>query len=183
MKNLLFSTFLSLFAVSLMAQGTISGTIIDEKYGDPLIGANVVLEGTGTGSSTDFDGKYQFSVEAGTYNIVVSYIGYSDKTITGVVVTDGGVTYLNEALNDGAVELAIGGDEGVVVKAKAINRSENALMILQKKSDNIQDGISSQEMSRYSPRATVLWWKLQPRILTAVSSTLACFSATRWFGK
>ncbi len=133
-----------------MAQGTISGTIIDEKYGDPLIGANVVLEGTGTGSSTDFDGKYQFSVEAGTYNIVVSYIGYSDKTITGVVVTDGGVTYLNEALNDGAVELAIGGDEGVVVKAKAINRSENALMILQKKSDNIQDGISSQEMSRYS---------------------------------
>ena len=150
MKNLLFSTFLSLFAVSLMAQGTISGTIIDEKYGDPLIGANVVLEGTGTGSSTDFDGKYQFNLEAGTYNVVISYIGYSDKTITDVVVKDGEITYLNEALNDGAVELAIGGDEGVVVKAKAINRSENALMILQKKSDNIQDGISSQEMSRYS---------------------------------
>lgn len=67
-----------------------------------------------------------------------------------MVVTDGEITYLNEALNDGAVELALGGDEGIVVKAKAINRSENALMILQKKSDNIQDGISSQEMSRYS---------------------------------
>ncbi|MEM1121501.1 MAG: TonB-dependent receptor, partial [Bacteroidota bacterium] len=147
MKNLFFSclTILSLPILS-FAQGTISGTILDEKYAEPLIGANVVIEGTATGTSTDFDGKYQFSVEAGTYNVVVSYIGYQDKTITDVVVKDGEVTYLDAAITDEAQELGL----DVVVTAKSLDRSENALMMLQKKSDKIQDGISSQEMSRFS---------------------------------
>lgn len=149
MKNLLLLTILNLASLALLAQGTISGTILDEKYGDPLIGANVVVEGTSIGTSTDFDGKYQFNLEPGTYNIVYSYIGYNDKTITDVVMVDGEITYMDATLSDEALDLALG-DEGVVVTAKAINRSENALMLLQKKSDKIQDGISSQEMSRYS---------------------------------
>lgn len=150
MKNLLLSTLFLLLTISLFAQGTISGTILDEKYGDPLIGANVVIEGTSTGTSTDFDGKYQFTAAPGTYNIVLSYIGYNEKTITDVVVTDGEITYLDGTLSDEAVEIFGEGEEGVVVVAKAINRSENALMMLQKKADKIQDGISSQEMSRYA---------------------------------
>jgi len=151
MKKLLFSTiFTFCTAMILLAQGTISGTLLDKKYGDPLIGANVVIEGTSIGTSTDFDGKYQFPAEPGTYTLVASYIGYNDETIAGVVVTEGEITYLDVSLSDEALDLVLGGEEGVVVKAKAINRSENALMILQKKSDNIQDGISSQEMSRYS---------------------------------
>ena len=151
MKNLLLLTILSLTSFALLAQGTISGTILDEKYGDALIGANVVVEGTSTGTSTDFDGKYQFNLEPGTYNIVYSYIGYNDKTITDVVVVEGEITYMDITLSDEALDLALGEEgEGVVVTAKAINRSENALMLLQKKSDKIQDGISSQEMSRYS---------------------------------
>jgi len=151
MKKLLFSTIFTFCTVIiLLAQGTISGTLLDKKYGDPLIGANVVIEGTSIGTSTDFDGKYQFPAEPGTYNLVASYIGYNDQTITDVVVKEGEITYLDVSLSDEALDLVLGGEEGVVVKAKAINRSENALMILQKKSDNIQDGISSQEMSRYS---------------------------------
>ena len=150
MKNLLLSICFFLVTVSLFAQGTISGTIIDEKYGDPLIGANVVIEGTSIGTSTDFDGKYQFSAAPGTYTIVLSYIGYNEKTIAGIVVADGEISYLDAGLSDEAVEIFGAGEEGVVVVAKAINRSENALMMLQKKADKIQDGISSQEMSRYA---------------------------------
>lgn len=149
MRHLLLSICFLLLTVSLFAQGSISGTIIDEKYGDPLIGANVVLEGTAIGTSTDFDGKYQFEAAPGTYNIVLSYIGYNEKTIAAIVVKDGAITYLDAALSDEAVEIFGKGEEGVVVVAKAINRSENALMMLQKKADKIQDGISSQEMSRY----------------------------------
>jgi len=147
MKNLFFSCLLLLaLPIFSFAQGTISGTVLDEKYAEPLIGANVVVEGTATGTSTDFDGKYQFSLAAGTYNIVVSYIGYQDKVYPDVVITDGEVTYLDAAISDEAVDMAL----DVVVKSKRINRSENALLMLQKKADKIQDAISSQEMSRFA---------------------------------
>lgn len=140
-------TLATLFApIWLMAQGSISGTINDASSGEPLIGANVVIDGTGTGSSTDFDGKYQFSADPGVYTIAISYTGYETKKVSEVTVKDGEVTYLDFTLSDEAVDLEL----DVVVSAKVIERSENALLMLQKKSDKIQDGISSQEMSRYS---------------------------------
>ena len=145
MKNLILFTFFQLLIVmTAFGQGTITGTILDEKTGEALIGANVIIEGTTIGTATDFDGKYQFKVEPGIYTIHVSYIGYADKKTPGVEIKDGEITYFDAALGDGAVEL----DLDITVKAKVIERSENALLILQKKSDKIQDGISSQEMGR-----------------------------------
>lgn len=140
---LLLATLVPFFAIG---QGSISGTIIDEKYTEPLIGANVVIEGTAIGTSTDFDGKYQFEAEPGTYTVVISYIGYAEKKVEEVIVKDGEITYLDVALSDDAATL----DVEVVVKAKVIERSENALLMLQRKSDKIQDGISAQEMSRFA---------------------------------
>lgn len=144
-KITLFSIFTMLFTLGLMAQqGTISGTIIDADLGEGLIGANVVIEGTTNGISTDFDGKYQLKADPGTYNIVVTYIGYADKTVSAIEVKAGEVTYLDITMSEGGVEL----DLDVVVTAKVIERSENAVLLLQKKSDKIQDGISSQEMAK-----------------------------------
>jgi len=144
-KILLFGIFIMLFTLGLSAQkGTISGTIIDADLGEGLIGANVVIEGTTNGISTDFDGKYQLKADPGTYNVVVTYIGYADKTVEAVEVKEGEVTYLDIIMAEGGVEL----DLDVVVTAKVIERSENAVLLLQKKSDKIQDGISSQEMAK-----------------------------------
>jgi len=131
-------------ATAFAQQGAITGTIVDEKSGETLIGANVLIEGTAIGTATDFDGKYQFSVEPGTYTIHVSYIGYVDKKIAAVEIKANETTYLDVAISDESVDL----DLDVVVKAKAIERTENAVLMLQKKSDKIQDGISSQEISR-----------------------------------
>lgn len=125
-------------------QGAMSGTIKDETSGEPLIGANIVIEGTGIGSASDFDGNYQFKAEPGVYTMLVSYLGYNDKKIEGVEIKSGETTYLDILLSDQSVEL----DLEVVVQAKAIERSENALLLLQKKSDKIQDGISAREMSK-----------------------------------
>ncbi len=125
-------------------KGAISGTIIDENSGETLIGANVLIDGTTIGTSTDFDGKFQFSVEPGTYVVSVSYIGYNEKKVSDVEVKANETTYLDVALSDEAMELEL----DVVVTAKIIERSENAILMLQKKSDKIQDGISSQEISR-----------------------------------
>ena len=129
--------------LNLFAQGTISGTIIDAEFGDGLIGANVVIEGTTNGVSTDFEGKYQLKADPGIYTIVVSYIGYSERKMEAEV-KDNEITYLDVTLSEGGVEL----DLDITVVEKMIERSENAILILQKKSDKIQDGISSQEMSK-----------------------------------
>jgi len=143
---------LLLFAVSIclsflsMAQGTISGTMVDEGTGEPLLFANIVIQGTTEGVSTDLEGKYQIELDAGTYNLEASYTGYQTKTIQEVEVKNGKITYLDIALSDATVELGV----EVVVKAAVIERSENAVMLLQKRSEKIQDGISAQEMSRYA---------------------------------
>ncbi|MEZ5044330.1 MAG: TonB-dependent receptor [Saprospiraceae bacterium] len=145
MKNLLILPFLiGLINFSYAQQGTLAGTIVDEKSGETLIGANVLIEGTAIGTATDFDGKYQFNTEPGIYTIHISYIGFIDKKVENVEIKANETTYLNIAVSDEAFELNL----DVVVKAKAIERSENAILMLQKKSDKIQDGISSQEISR-----------------------------------
>ncbi len=143
-KFILFGICWMLFTINLFAQGTISGTIIDAEFGDGLIGANVVIEGTTNGVSTDFEGKYQLKAAPGIYTVVVSYIGYAEKRMDSIEVKDNEITYLDVTMSDGAVEL----DIDVTVTAKVIERSENAVLLMQKKSDKIQDGISSQEMAK-----------------------------------
>ena len=134
------------FLLLAQGQGILSGTILDESSGEPLIGANIVIEGTAIGTSTDFDGKYQFPSAPGIYTVAVSYTGYDTKTITDVEFKDNEITYLDIVLSDVALDLGL----DVTVTAKVIEKSENALLMLQRKSDKIQDGISSQEMSRFS---------------------------------
>ena len=138
--------FVFLFlAFGAMAQkGAISGTIIDESLAEGLIGANILVEELGTGTSTDFDGKYQLQLDPGIYTLVVTYIGFADKRIEEVEVKANETTVMDVSMTDDAVQL----DVEIVVKAKAIERSENALLMLQRKSDKIQDGISAQEIAR-----------------------------------
>jgi TonB-linked SusC/RagA family outer membrane protein len=58
----------------------ISGWVID-KDGGPLIGANIVLKRTGSGCTTDMDGKFYLPDVSYGDEIIVSYIGYISKTL------------------------------------------------------------------------------------------------------
>ncbi|MCP9237318.1 TonB-dependent receptor [Lewinella sp. JB7] len=126
-------------------KGAISGTVFDED-GFPMLGANVVIEGTSVGAQTDFlEGKYQFQADPGNYTIVVSYVGYANQVISGVNVAANETTVL---------DVTFGADEGialdvdVTVTATALERSENAVLVLRQNSDKVQDVISSQEIQR-----------------------------------
>ncbi len=141
--SILFVCLLGVF--TLAAQGTITGTMIDGDSGEPLMFANVSIEGTTTGTDTDFDGKFILEVEPGTYTVVASYVGYPTKKMESVVVKDKEVTYLDFTMTEDAQIL-----EEVVVKAEKIERTEVALLVQQRKADKIQDAISSEEMSRFS---------------------------------
>ncbi|MGB3548046.1 MAG: TonB-dependent receptor, partial [Saprospiraceae bacterium] len=145
MRNTLFTLLAFLFvSASVSAQkSAISGTVIDEDA-FPAYGANVVIQGTGIGATTDFDGKYQFAVEPGTYNIVVTYIGYADQVFENVVVESNETELIDVVLDpSGGIKL-----EEIVVTASVVDRTENAVLLLRKKSDKVQDVISSQEISR-----------------------------------
>lgn len=58
----------------------LTGTIVD-GFGEPVIGANVVVKGTTNGTVTDIDGKFSLTVDPNT-QLTVSFIGYISKEIT-----------------------------------------------------------------------------------------------------
>jgi hypothetical protein len=136
---------LLLAATAFGQQGAISGTVYDED-GFPMLGANVVIQGTTIGAQTDFiEGKYQFKADAGTYTLVASYVGYGDQIIEGVEVKAKETVILDVNFNTDGGGIDLGLD--VTVKAKALERGEVAVMKLRQNDINAKDMISSQEIA------------------------------------
>ncbi|AGA78662.1 SusC/RagA family TonB-linked outer membrane protein [Echinicola vietnamensis] len=69
-------------SISSFAQEVITGTVIDSGEGEPIPGASVLLKGTTTGTTTDFDGNFSISVPDGEAILVFSFIGYEKQEIT-----------------------------------------------------------------------------------------------------
>ncbi len=81
-------TFLFFFAgiVSGSMAGGVRGTILSEE-GNPLAFATIFVKETGTGSATDFEGKYEVRLSPGKYTILFQYLGY-ESILREVVVGD-----------------------------------------------------------------------------------------------
>jgi hypothetical protein len=106
MKKIFLISVLALISISnLCAQtGTLKGTIID-KNDEPLYGVNVMIKQQNadftTGGITDFDGKFSFELNPGTYNVKFHYVGYAN--IEKVVdIKSGEVTELDIILHEKA---------------------------------------------------------------------------------
>ncbi len=69
------------FSQALSAQEMLRGRVIDGDLGDPIFSANVIVEGTTQGVTTDFDGQFLLPVSQFPVNLQVSFIGYSVKKI------------------------------------------------------------------------------------------------------
>ncbi|MCH5309352.1 MAG: SusC/RagA family TonB-linked outer membrane protein [Prevotella sp.] len=65
-----------------MAQTKVSGTVLSQEDGQPIIGAAVKVEGTSTGMLTDVNGRFSLTLPDGKNQITVSYLGYQSKTVT-----------------------------------------------------------------------------------------------------
>lgn len=63
------------------AQGKISGKVVSQDDGQPVIGASVIVQGTKIGTVTDANGNFTLDVPAGK-KLVVSYIGMTSQTVT-----------------------------------------------------------------------------------------------------
>ncbi len=63
------------------AQTKVTGTVISQEDGLPVIGATVMVEGTKTGTTTNIDGQFSLNVPAGK-KLVISYVGMKPQTVT-----------------------------------------------------------------------------------------------------
>ena len=72
----------SALAGSAVAQEMLRGRVIDAELGEPIFSANVIIEGTTNGVTTDFDGQFLLPVSAFPVKLQVSFIGYSMQTVT-----------------------------------------------------------------------------------------------------
>jgi len=94
--------------------GKIAGYVVDANTGQPLPGANVIIEGTDRGAACDADGYYYIiRLEPGTYNVQARMMGYEIVTKTSVKVISGHTTPL-----DFELKMAVVPGEGVVVEAE-----------------------------------------------------------------
>ena len=66
--------------IELQAQA-VRGRVVDGDNGDPIFMANVIVEGTGLGVTTDFDGRFRIEVESLPVRLSFSFISYAAQTI------------------------------------------------------------------------------------------------------
>jgi TonB-linked SusC/RagA family outer membrane protein len=119
--NYLTVLFFALFTTNVMAQQTVSGTVTTAD--GPLPGATIVVKGTNTGITTDFDGN--FSIEASASDVLVaSFVGYAtqessvdsssqidfvlqeDQLLDEVVITALGISREKKSLGYAVTEVA-----------------------------------------------------------------------------
>lgn len=85
--------------------GSIYGVVLDETNA-PIPGANVILQGTKKGGQTDENGKYEITnINPGSYNIVVSYLGFESQTLFNVIIKSKGNPAYNFVLKEAAETL------------------------------------------------------------------------------
>ena len=135
--TILLTTF---FAVQLTAQsGKIVGSITDGDYNEPMAFANVLVKNTTTGTTSDFDGKYQLEISEGIYTIIFSYIGYQSIEISDVNIGPDSEVIVDVTLKTNSLD-------AIVITTTIRKNTESAVLDLQKKSITLLDGLSAQSI-------------------------------------
>ena len=99
MKRLLYTLILMICAVGFAtAQQTVKGVIVDGDNGEPLIGANVIVPGTTTGTITGVDGDFMITVPEGVSTLEVQYVGYETMIVTLDQVREGNIKMASGAV-------------------------------------------------------------------------------------
>lgn len=130
---------------------SISGSVVDDANGGALPGVNVIVRALKLSTTTDSDGKFVFrNVGIGSYDVEFSFIGYDTKIISEVITKNNEVTYLNTTISETKNELR----EVVITRTKAKAESIKSLLVAQKNSITVSDGISAESIKRTPDRTT-----------------------------
>ncbi|WP_299763996.1 TonB-dependent receptor [uncultured Dokdonia sp.] len=143
MKTLITSFFLLFLSISFaVAQtGSVSGTVNDGQFNDILPFANIIVQGTQKGTTSDFEGKYTLELEPGTYIIEYSFVGYQTQAISEVVIKANETTIVNVTLSSESL------DE-VIVTTTIRKNTEQSVLNVQRKSAQLLDGLSLENIKK-----------------------------------
>lgn len=133
----IFSMLILLLSVQLFAQTrTLTGSVKDIN-GEDLIGANIIIKGEKTGTSTDVNGKFKLTIPANASQIVASYIGYTSKTIsikdktTIVIVLESDAKSLQEVVSIGYGNMRKSDITGAISSVKVNEVESNSATSIQ----------------------------------------------------
>jgi outer membrane receptor protein involved in Fe transport len=96
---------LSLVVYGFSQTGKLVGSVTDFETGEPLVGANILLDGTYLGGATDINGEFIIlNIPPGTYNIKGLYVGYSDLVVENVQISSNLTTQISLKLRPDSFE-------------------------------------------------------------------------------
>jgi len=104
--NVLFMVILVFLSagVVIAGNGKITGVVKDASTGEPVVGANVIIEGTLMGAATDAQGVYVIlAVPPGLYNVVASSVGFARVVVRDVQVRSDQTVTLDISMRSEAV--------------------------------------------------------------------------------
>lgn len=123
MKNIFLFSFFFLCTITVFGQQTISGKITDAT-GTAIIGANIFIENTYDGTSSDIEGQFTFTTyEKESVNLIVTYIGFEEYT-QSLLLQESPIT-LNIQLEEAASEL-----KEIVITAGAFEASDEKKAVI-----------------------------------------------------
>jgi TonB-linked SusC/RagA family outer membrane protein len=132
------SPFVFLFGFAPQAsaqQGSIEGTVMDANTGEPLPGANVVVEEIDGGTTTGQEGRYSLDIDPGTYTLRISFIGYQEAIREDVQVAEGETVTVDVQLSPSQEQL----EEVVVVGYGQQQREEVTGAVAQVSASDVED--------------------------------------------
>lgn len=153
MKRKINASLLTLCLVAVVnicfANGTITGNVTDKTNNETLIGVLVWVDGSTIGTSTDIDGKFKLDLSPGKYNLAVKYIGYDQKKFENIEVKDNETQQLNVILEPSVQQLT-----EVTIVADMKRDNSGSVLLMQKRSAVVQDGISSEAIKKTADKNT-----------------------------
>jgi len=128
MKKLIFTTIFSiLFTLAYSQNGKVKGKVSDATNNEPIPFANVIIEGTQIGSTTDLDGNFTITgIDPGYISLRVSYVGYETSITSDILINNNSVPYIEINMQPRANEL-----EEVVVKVDILEKKKEAPLSMQ----------------------------------------------------
>ncbi len=144
LKTALIFIGLIILGISAFAQsGSIKGTVLDSVAQEPLMVTLELKSTTSTFTNSDIDGNFEFqNVDAGTYTIIMTSVGFVTKTVENVIVENDKVSEVNIFTSE---EVQAVGDDATVTTQK-ISNSSRSVINETKIANQVVSGISMEQI-------------------------------------
>lgn len=128
MKRIIIQLLIFIIPITLWAQkGTVKGRVYNAKTNEPIEFANILIQGTTIGSTTDLDGNYIFTgIEPGFMRLVASTVGFETTTSAEIQVQGNQTTFVDIAVNEASFAI----QEVVVRQNLNLKRIESPISVL-----------------------------------------------------